>query len=240
MNSEGALPTLEIAHILFMDIVGYSKLPMDHQRQYLSQLQEMVSRSDEFIRARRKDQLISLPTGDGMALVFFDDAEAPLRCAVQLTDVLRGTPEIQLRMGIHTGPVYRVADINANRNVAGGGINMAQRVMDCGDSGHILVSAAMAEVLEQLSSWTSCLQDLGDAEVKHGVRVHLYNLHNAEGGNAEIPQKIRTARNAAAQSKSGAVSKKRSIGLLAASALAAVLIGGFFFTTRSVHALSDK
>src|SRR5271163_3178591 len=189
MNSEGALPTLEIAHILFMDIVGYSKLPMDHQRQYLSQLQEMVSRSDEFIRARRKDQLISLPTGDGMALVFFDDAEAPLRCAVQLTDVLRGTPEIQLRMGIHTGPVYRVADINANRNVAGGGINMAQRVMDCADAGHILVSDTVADMLAQLSEWDKSLHDLGEAEVKHGVRVHIFNLYTNDAGNPELPQK---------------------------------------------------
>jgi len=191
MNSEGALPTLEIAHILFMDIVGYSKLPMDHQRQYLSQLQEMVSRSDEFIRARRKDQLISLPTGDGMALVFFDDAEAPLRCAVQLTDVLRGTPEIQLRMGIHTGPVYRVADINANRNVAGGGINMAQRVMDCADAGHILVSDTVANVLSQVSAWSHCLHDLGETEVKHQVRIRVYNVCDVNVGNPRTPAKFR-------------------------------------------------
>ena len=233
-------PEMEIAHVLFMDIVAYSRLPMDEQQRVIHQLQEIVRSTPEFTHAQADDQLIRLPTGDGMALVFFRDPQSPVRCALEVTKELRNHPDIKVRMGIHCGPVYRVADINANRNVAGGGINIAQRVMDCGDSGHILVSAAMAEVLEQLSSWTSCLQDLGDAEVKHGVRVHLYNLCNAEGGNPEIPQKIRAARSAAAQSKSGAANKKRSIGLLAASAVVAVLIGGFFLTTRSVHALSDK
>ncbi|MGA2418640.1 MAG: tetratricopeptide repeat protein [Candidatus Acidiferrum sp.] len=233
-------PAMEIAHVLFMDVVAYSRLPMDEQQRVIHQLQELVRSTPEFEHAQADDQLIRLPTGDGMALVFFRDPQSPVRCALEVTKQLRNHPDIKVRMGIHCGPVYRVADINANRNVAGGGINIAQRVMDCGDGGHILVSAAMAEVLEQLSSWNSCLQDLGDTEVKHGVRVHLYNLCNAEGGNPEIPQKIRTAHNAAAQTKSGAVNKKRSIGLLAASAVVAVLIGGFFFTTRSVHALSDK
>ena len=110
------------------------------------------------------------PTGDGMALVFFGDAEAPVRCALELSRALRHSPRIQLRMGIHTGPVYRVADINANRNVAGGGINIAQRVMDCGDAGHILVSATVAEMLSQVSTWSSALHDLGETEVKHGLR----------------------------------------------------------------------
>ena len=233
-------PAMEIAHVLFMDIVAYSRLPMDEQQRVIHQLQEVVRTTAEFKHAQADDQLIRLPTGDGMALVFFRDPQSPVRCALEVTKELRNHPDIKLRMGIHCGPVYRVADINANRNVAGGGINIAQRVMDCGDAGHILLSAAMAEVLEQLSSWTSCLQDLGEAEVKHGVRVHLYNLHNAEGGNPEIPQKIRTARNAAAQSKSGAANKKRSMGLLAASVVVAALIGGFFLTTRSVHALTDK
>src|SRR5208337_5363238 len=130
---------------------------------------------------------------DGMALVFFGDAERPVRCALELSGALRREPAFQLRIGIHTGPVYRVADINANRDVAGGGINMAQRVMDCGDAGHILVSNAVAEVLVQLSTWSPFLRDLGEVEVKHGIRVHIYNLHTGEAGNPEMPQKLRTA-----------------------------------------------
>src|SRR5882762_837080 len=148
----GSSPTLEIAHVLFTDIVGYSKLPMDEQEHLLMQFQDTVRQTAEFIRAQADDQLIRLPTGDGMALVFFGDAEAPVRCAVEIGRSLRHQPALQLRMGIHTGPVYRVADINANRNVAGGGINIAQRVMDCGDAGHILVSSTFADMLLQLSS----------------------------------------------------------------------------------------
>jgi len=185
----GPLP-LEIAHVLFMDIVAYSKLPMDHQRQLLGELQKTVRGTSEFARAKSADKLISLPSGDGMALVFFGDPEAPCRCALELSRTLRSDSETKLRMGIHTGPVYRVADINANRNVAGGGINVAQRVMDCGDSGHILVSKAVADVLAQVSRWNGSLHDLGEAEVKHGVRVHLFNLYTEEAGNPKAPKKL--------------------------------------------------
>src|SRR5205807_5492734 len=133
-------PPLEIAHVLFTDIVGYSKLAMDSQQRQLRQLQKFVRSTAEFERARGNDRLISLPTGDGMALVFFGEPEAPARCAIELSKSLRANSEINLRMGVNSGPVSRVADINTNRNVAGGGINIAQRVMDCGDAGHILVS----------------------------------------------------------------------------------------------------
>jgi len=190
--------TLEMAHVLFTDIVAYSQLPMDTQEQVLRQLQELVRGTMEFARAQNAGQLISLPTGDGMALVFFGDAEAPARCAFELSRGLRLQSGIQLRMGIHTGPVYRVADINANRNVAGGGINMAQRVMDCGDAGHILVSGAVAEVLGQVSTWRQALHDLGEAEVKHGVRVRIYNLYTDEVGNASLPHKLDAAQKAVA------------------------------------------
>lgn len=186
--------TLEMAHVLFTDIVAYSQLPMDTQEQVLSQLQDLVRGTSEFARAQSTGQLISLPTGDGMALVFFGDAEAPARCAFELSRGLRLQSGIQLRMGIHTGPVYRVADINANRNVAGGGINMAQRVMDCGDAGHILVSGAVADVLGQVSTWRQALHDLGEAEVKHGVRVRIYNLYTDEVGNPTLPHKLEAAR----------------------------------------------
>jgi serine/threonine protein kinase/tetratricopeptide (TPR) repeat protein len=199
-------PPLEIAHVLFMDIVAYSKMAMDEQRHRLRELQQTVMITSEFIRAKSVDQLISLPTGDGMALVFFEDPEAPVRCAVELCRALRSKAEIKLRMGIHTGPVYRVADINANRNVAGGGINTAQRVMDCGDAGHILISQAMVDVLGQLTRWDSSLHALGEATVKHGVHIHLFNLCTDDVGNPKIPSKIRTAR--AARKSVSAIGKQ--------------------------------
>jgi Tol biopolymer transport system component/class 3 adenylate cyclase len=185
----GSSRTLEIAHVLFTDIVGYSKLPMDEQEQLLMQLQAAVRNTPEFARAEASEQLIRLPTGDGMALVFFQDPVAPVRCALELSRILRDSPSIKLRMGIHSGPVYRIADINANRNVAGGGINIAQRVMDCGDAGHVLVSSAVAEVIGQLSIWRPMLHDLGEVEVKHGLRLRIYNLYTEEAGNSGIPNK---------------------------------------------------
>src|SRR5229473_590850 len=212
----GPLP-LEIAHVLFMDIVAYSKLPMDHQRQLLGELQKTVRGTSEFARAKSADKLISLPSGDGMALVFFGDPEAPCRCALELSRTLRSDSETKLRMGIHTGPVYRVADINANRNVAGGGINVAQRVMDCGDSGHILVSKAVAEVLAQVSRWNGSLHDLGEVEVKHGVRVHLFNLYTADAGNPDLPKK-RSAR----ESQRPGITKSRSAIRLTGTILAII------------------
>ena len=189
-------PPMEIAHVLFTDIVGYSKLPMDEQQRQLRRLQNLVRETAEFERARSQQQLISLPTGDGMALVFFGEPESAARCALELDRKLRQQPEIKLRMGINSGPVYRVADINANRNVAGGGINIAHHVMDCGDAGHILVSKAVVDVLGQLGTWQRRLHDLGDAEVKHGVRVHLYNLYDEQTGNAKLPEKLRKSQTA--------------------------------------------
>jgi serine/threonine protein kinase len=181
---------LELAHVLFMDIVGYSLLPMSEQRGLLQRLQECVRGTREFDKAQTKDQIIPLPTGDGMALVFFGDPEAPLRCAVEISHRTRSAEGIRLRMGLHTGPVYRVADINFNRNVSGGGINLAQRVMDCGDSGHILISKFVADVLQQLGHWNESLHDMGEVEVKHGVRLHLFNFWNEETGNPELPKKL--------------------------------------------------
>jgi len=192
-SSKGPSPssrTLEMAHVLFMDIVAYSRMPMDQQEESLRHLQDKVRSTSEFIRAQASNQLIRLPTGDGMALVFFDDPEAPVRCAFELGRALRQEASFQLRMGIHTGPVYRVADINANRNVAGGGINIAQRVMDCGDAGHILGSGTVAEVLSQVSTWNTTLHDLGEVEVKHGLRIHVYNLYTDNVGNKELPKKV--------------------------------------------------
>ncbi len=181
---------MEIAHVLFTDIDSYSTLPMDEQERALRDLQEAVRSSREFTAAQLEDRLIRLPTGDGMALVFFGDPEAPVRCALELARRLRGHRTLKLRMGINSGPVYRVADINAARNVAGGGINMAQRVMDCGDAGHILISKSAADVLAQVTSWRGSLHDLGEAEVKHGVRIRVFNLYQDGVGNPQLPRKL--------------------------------------------------
>jgi tetratricopeptide (TPR) repeat protein/class 3 adenylate cyclase len=190
-GSPPEIRSMEIAHVLFMDIVSYSMLPMDEQERILCDLQETVRSNREFTAAQLEDRLIRLPTGDGMALVFFRDAEAPVRCALELARSLREQhPTLKLRMGINSGPVYRVADINANRNVAGAGINIAQRVMDCGDAGHILLSKPVADMLTQVTSWRPALRDLGEAEVKHGVRVHIFNLCRDGAGNPQVPKKL--------------------------------------------------
>ena len=239
-SDSGYNRTVEMAHVLFMDIVAYSRLPMDQQEQALLHLQQAVRETQEFARAQASDQLIRLPTGDGMALVFLGDVEAPVRCALELHRILRRWPEIHLRMGIHTGPVYRVEDINAARNVAGSGINIAQRVMDCGDGGHILVSKAVADVLDQVSTWKTALHDLGETEVKHGVRVHLYNLHTDEAGNRELPQKLRAAQTSAAKTRSQAQRKKLSLGVMATGVIAALLAVGLYYRSHQMKRLTDK
>jgi serine/threonine protein kinase/class 3 adenylate cyclase len=186
---------LETAHVLFLDIVGFSKLPINEEREIIRELQQTVSDSFEFVRAQKRTQLISLPTGDGMALVFFGDTESPVKCALEISRAIHGrTSSLKLRMGVHTGPVYRIADINSNRNVAGGGINTAQRVMDCGDAGHILLSGTAAEMLSQVDRWNSKMHDLGEVEVKHGQIVRLFNLYGPEFGNPEIPEKVKGKR----------------------------------------------
>lgn len=186
-------PILEIAHVLFVDIVAYSTLPVESQRRAVRTLQGAIASTKDYSRFRQDEQLIVIPTGDGIALVFFRDIEAPVRCALELAGLLQAGP--QVRMGVHTGPVYRIADINANRNVAGGGINMAQRVMDVGDAGHILVSKSVAEVLAELSTWREHLHALGEAEVKHGVQVHLFNLYIGSVGNPNIPGRLSSSDN---------------------------------------------
>src|SRR6202043_1171610 len=233
-----------MAHVLFMDIVAYSALHMDRQQQLLHDLQEAVRNTSAFNRAQFEDRLIRLPTGDGMALVFFRDPEAPVRCALELTKILRDHAEIKLRMGIHTGPVYRVADINANSNVAGGGINIAQRVMDCGDAGHILVSSAEAEVLGQVSGWRPMLHYLGEVEVKHGVRLHLYNLYSNEAGNAALPTKVAASKSVAAEPGLKPTQKSSRLRWIAATGativVVALAVGGWLFYSRKTHALSEK
>lgn len=194
MAPDSSSKVLEMAHVLFLNVVAFSLLPIGQERQVVRDLQKTVLSATEFVRAQKKNQLLSLPTGDGMALVFFGDLEAPVRCAMELSRTLPAAlPGIGMRMGVHTGPVYRLADINFNSNVAGGGINIAQRVMNCGDAGHILVSAAVADVLREVGNWNSSLHDLGEVEVKHGKRIRIANLYGQGFGNPSPPKGMQTS-----------------------------------------------
>src|SRR5437899_3185093 len=181
---------LEIAHVLFVDIVGYSKLSINQQRAVVNELTEVVSASDQFQKAEAAERLIKIPTGDGIALVFYTSPEAPAQCAVEISRALKEHPRLQLRMGIHSGPVSGVVDVNERANLAGAGLNVAQRVMDCGDAGHILLSKHVAEDLEEYEKWRPLLHDLGSCEAKHGVRVSVVNLYDDQAGNATLPRKF--------------------------------------------------
>src|SRR5256712_6158058 len=183
---------LEIAHVLFIDIVGYSKLSISDQHARVEELNRIVRASQEFQRAEAASRLTSIPTGDGMALVFYTSPEAPAQCAVEISRALKEYPRLQLRMGIHSGPVGGVVDVNERANLAGAGLNMAQRVMDCGDAGHILLSKHVAEDLEEYQKWRPLLHDLGSCEVKHGVCVSVVNLYDDEFGNAKLPRRFET------------------------------------------------
>src|SRR5712675_671461 len=182
---------LEIAHVLFMDIVGYSKLLTDEQSEALQELNEIVRNTEAAREAEAAGQLIILPTGDGMALVFTGSVEEPVECALEISQALRAQPSLPVRMGIHSGPIHHVKDANGRENIAGVGINIAQRVMDCGDAGHILVSKRVADDLEQYGRWRPLLHDLGICEVKHGATLGIVNLYSDEIGNPETPKKFK-------------------------------------------------
>src|SRR6266404_6298760 len=182
---------LEIGHVLFIDIVGYSKLLITEQSERLQKLKEIVWGTEQFRLAQAEGKLLRLPTGDGGALVFRNHPEAPVLCAMEISKELKRHPELQVRMGIHSGPVNEITDLNAQANIAGAGINIAQRIMDCGDAGHILLSQHVADDLEQYPRWRSHLHDLGECEVKHGVRVHAVNLYTDGLGNPSVPEKFK-------------------------------------------------
>ncbi len=182
---------MKTAHVLFMDIVGYSRLPIDEQTSALHILQDIVRGTAQVKRAQAANQLNSIPTGDGMALVFFSEPTEPVECALEVGKALKTHPEIQLRMGVHSGPVNEIIDVNGRINVAGSGINMAQRVMDSGDAGHILLSKRVAEDLSQYTRWKPLLHDLEEVEVKHAVRVHLFNLYTDDVGNPVLPNVVK-------------------------------------------------
>jgi TolB-like protein/class 3 adenylate cyclase/Tfp pilus assembly protein PilF len=219
---------LEIAHVLFTDIVGYSKLPIHQQRAFVERLNEIVRSTDEFQAAETAGRLITIPTGDGVTLVFYHSPEAPVECALEISRALKQHPEVQLRMGIHSGPVSGVIDATGKANVAGAGINIAQRVMDCGDSGHILLSKHVAEDLEEYPHWHPYLHELGECEVKHGVRVSVVNLYTAELGNPAVPEKLKAARIAAAARRKRAAFRWLAVGVVSLLAV----MGFFVFRNR--------
>jgi predicted transcriptional regulator YheO/class 3 adenylate cyclase len=192
---------LAIAHVLFVDIVGYSKLLVNAQREAIEQLNQVVRGTPQFRKSEANGKLISIPVGDGMALVFFESPEEPVQCALEIARALRTEPQIKLRMGVHSGPVNQVKDVNERSNVAGVGINVAERVMSCGDAGHILVTRRVAEDLAQDSRWQPHLHDLGEIELKHGVKVGVVNLYTEEFGNRQPPEKIKESRERQTKSK---------------------------------------
>src|SRR5438876_3689110 len=181
---------LEIAHVLFIDIVGYSKLSINDQNAAVEELTQVVRGSEQFQKAEAAGRLLKIATGDGMALVFYTSPEAPAQCAVEISRAGKDHPRLQLRMGIHSGPVSGVRDVNGRPNLAGAGLNMAQRVMSCGDAGHILVSKHVAEDLEEYEHWRPLLHDLGTCEVKHGMRVAIANLYSDQVGNPQLPKRF--------------------------------------------------
>jgi len=181
--------TLEIVHVLFLDIVGYSKALTDEQQELIDRLNQVVRSSEEFQEASAANRLVKIPTGDGMALIFYNSPEQPVKCALQISRALKNS-SLPVRMGVHSGPASAVTDLNDRTNAAGVAINLAQRIMDCGDTGHILVSKRVAEDLQQYNRWRSGLYDLGEVEVKHDERVHIFNFYTADAGNSDLPKKI--------------------------------------------------
>ncbi|PYL64964.1 MAG: hypothetical protein DMF25_05120 [Verrucomicrobia bacterium] len=239
---------LEIGHVLFIDVVGYSNLLINEQSEQMQKLREIVRATEQFRNAEAQGKLLRLPTGDGGALVFRTSPDAPVLCALELSKELKSHPELRVRMGIHSGPVNEITDLNEQANIAGAGINVAQRVMNCGDAGHILLSKHVAEDLEQYRQWQPHLHDLGECEVKHGVRIHAVNFYADEMGNPEVPEKFKTlgAATVKAPPKSS-IPKWAAIGALILILIAALVIGGFLFwqqkkpkTSAAAAAISEK
>ena len=210
--------TFEIGHVLFIDIVGYSKLLINEQSERIQELREIVRGTEQFRSAEAQGKLMRLPTGDGGALVFRTSPEAPVLCALEISKALKAHPELQVRIGVHSGPVSEVADLNEQVNMAGAGVNIAQRVMDCGDAGHILLSKHVAEDLEQFPRWQPQLHELGECEIKHGGRVHVVNFYTGELGNRQVPTKFRQA-----------IKKRRRVMIAVLILFAATAGAGYYF-----------
>src|SRR4029453_18125022 len=220
---------LEVGHVLFLDIVGYSKLLADEQKELVQELNQIVRRTEQFRAAEAEGKLTRLPTGDGMVLVFTNNPEAPVECALEISKALQSHPKLRLRMGIHSGPVNPVADVNDQSNLAGAGINAAQRVMSCADAGHILLSKHSAEDLEHYAHWRSYLHDVGTLDAKHGTRIPIVNLYTDQLGNSALPAKLRQARSAFRIKSASAT----------ALLLIAVLGVGFWMLRRSQEKLAN-
>src|SRR5216110_1971394 len=227
---------LEIAHVLFFDVVGYSKFSINEQGVVVDELTKVVRSSDQYQKAEAAGRLIKIPTGDGMGLVFHTSPEAPAQCAVEISRALKEHPRLQLWMGVHSGPVSGVIDVNERANVAGAGLNIAQRVMDCGDAGHILLSKHVAEDLEEYDRWRPLLHDLGTCEVKHGVRVGVTNLYSDEVGNPQLPKKFQTLK----KHRSRVRWAELAIAFLVLAAVVAAFIFVLRKPTRSVLSIAEK
>ena len=227
---------LEIAHVLFIDIVGYSKLSINDQHAAVEELNQIVRASEQFERAEAASRLIKIPTGDGMALVFYTSPEAPAQCAVEISRALKEYPSRQLRMGVHSGPVSGVIDVTGRANLAGAGLNIAQRVMECGDAGHILVSKHVAEDLEEYEQWRPLLHDLGACEVKHGMQLGVINLYSDEIGNSQLPKKFQALKKQRARARLAVAAT--ALILLAAIVAAFVLVAKK--STKSASIISEK
>src|SRR6266496_3845179 len=227
---------LEIAHVLFLDIVGYSKLSVNEQHARVEELNEIVRLSEQFQKAEAANRILKIPTGDGMALVFYKSPEEPAQCAFEISRALKDNQRLQVRMGIHSGPISGVVDVNERTNVAGAGINLAQRVMDCGDAGHILLSHHVAEDLAEYERWRPFLHDIGTVEVKHGVRVSVTNLYSDEVGNPNLPSKLQAVRKHRTHVRWGEV----AIGLLVLGAIVTAFMIVSRRPTTSLTAIPEK
>ena len=229
-------PDVEIAHVLCIDIVGYSKLATNEQSTLLRQLNEIVRNTPSFCRAEVAGKLLRLPTGDGMVLVFFTNPQAPVQCALDISQALQKRNDIAVRMGVHSGPVDRVSDIDERFNLAGAGINIAQRVMDCGDAGHILLSKRVAEDLGQYTQWQPHLHGLGECEVKHGAKVELYNLYTSAIGNAKVPEKVRRDQRRRIQ----AARQRRKLAFIALLAVALIALTGVWLWQHATGSTVER
>jgi adenylate cyclase len=227
---------LEIAHVLFLDIVGYSKLSVNEQHARVDELNGIVRLSEQFQKAEAANRILKIPTGDGMALVFYKSPEEPAQCAFEISRALKNNQRLQVRMGIHSGPVSGVVDVNERTNVAGAGINLAQRVMDCGDAGHILLSHHVAEDLAEYEEWRPFLHDIGTFEVKHGARVSVTNLYSDQVGNPNLPSKLQAVQKHHAHVRWAAV----AIGLLVLGAIVAAFMIVSRRPTTSLTAIPEK
>jgi TolB-like protein/Tfp pilus assembly protein PilF len=232
MSSEHSADVkFEIGHVLFIDIVSYSKMLITEQSELLQTLKQIVRGTEQFRLAKAEGKLLGLPTGDGGALVFRTSPEAPVLCAIEISRQLKHHPELRVRMGIHSGPVNEITDLNDQANIAGAGINIAQRVMDCGDAGHILLSQHVADDLEQYPRWRPHLHDLGECEVKHSVRMRTVNFYTDEVGNPEVPEKLKSASVAAAVSAAKKSPSRRKY-ILTTGAAILLFSAGFLFWQR--------